>query len=61
MNVLKGKKVKLVSGNNLGTGQSLHHCSLCADLPILDDLSLGAVLFTQFVNLITEGEVEEKI
>lgn len=53
--------MKLVSGNNLGTGQSLHHCSLCADLPILDDLSLGAVLFTQFVHLITEGEVEEKI
>ena len=42
-------------------GQNCHHLPECAGLSTPPDLSVDAILFTQFVHEITEGEAREEI
>ena len=54
----KEKKSQLI----IEVGDQTHcHFPLCAGLSTSCDLSLDAILFTQFVHKITEGEAREEI
>ena len=43
------------------TGSQIHHCLLLGARLLTPDLSLDAILFTQFVHKITEEEAKEEI